>query len=53
MDDVGFEKVKFNWARPPVLRFPVLGSVAVILGASGSKLDDLNPGFNSLVNSLR
>ena len=54
VDDVGFEKVKVQlglYSRVEgesaylTLHFSVLGFVAVILGASGSKLDDVVPEF--------
>ena len=54
MDDVGFEKVKVQLGLSArvegesaylAFHFSVLGSVAVITGASGSTLDDVIPGF--------
>ena len=54
VDDVGFEKVKVQLGLPRrvedeatylAFRFSVLCFVAVIIGASGSNLDDVIPGF--------
>ena len=54
VDDVGLEKVKVQLGLSArvegesvnlAFHFSVLGSVAVILGARGTKLDDVIPGF--------
>ena len=54
MDDVGFEKVKVQLGLSArvegesaylAFHFSVLGSVAVIIRASSSTLDDVIPGF--------
>ena len=54
VDEVGFEEIKVQLRLPTrvegetadlAFNFPVLGSVPIILGASGSKFDDVIPGF--------
>lgn len=61
-NDVGFEKVKVQLGLPArvegkttylAFHFSVSGSVAIILVTGCSKLHNVVPGFNSLVNSPR